>query len=84
MRKVKRISGGAEAVGVEKMLSVDREQPLSGLMQTFSAIWENYDCFISTQIQPHKHSATERKWKCFLIARSYIPETSQRSALYNE
>lgn len=38
MRKVKRISRGAEAVGVEKMLSVDREQPLSRLMQTFSAI----------------------------------------------
>lgn len=38
MRKVKRISEGTEAVGVEKMLSVDREQPLSRLMQTFSAI----------------------------------------------
>lgn len=38
VRKVKRISGGAETVGVEKMLSVDREQPLSRLMQTFSAI----------------------------------------------
>lgn len=34
MRKVKRISGGAKAVEMERMLSVDRDPLLSLLMQT--------------------------------------------------